>query len=248
MPQKPIDYANSSIYKLCCRDTDITDCYVGSTTNFRTRKSVHKNNFNNEKDKAYNYKVYQFIRDNGGWLNWDMILIEKVNVNDGNELHKEERKWIEQLNATLNCQLPTRTRKEWCEDNKDKLTEKSKEWCENNKDKIKEYRENNKDKIKEYNKEYYDKNKNKEYYKEYYDNNKNQLLEKMKGYRENNKEYYKEYRENNKEYTKEYYENNKNQLLEKMKEKVECPICNSIVNKNNLLRHQKSKKCINASK
>ena len=191
MPKKPIDYANSSIYKLCCRDTDITDCYIGSTTNFRSRKWTHKNSCNNENDKAYNYKVYQFIRDNGGWLNWDMILIEKVNVIDGNELRKEERKWIEQLNSTLNQTIPTRT--------------------------IKEYYENNK-------------MEKREYQKEYRENNKEIINEKKKRYYEINKVKIKE------------------QKNEKRNKKVECPICKSIINMSGLSRHQKSKKCINASK
>ena len=204
MTKKPIDYSKSCIYKLCCRDTNITDCYVGSTTNFRTRKWQHKSYCNKEDNKAYNRKVYQFIRDNGGWNNWDMVLIEKVNVNDGYELHKQERKYIEELNSTLNCCIPTRTMKEWCENNKEKL----KEYRENNKDKIteikKEWCENNKEKIKKWKKEYY----------------------------ENNKEKLKEYRENNKD---------------RLKEKIECPICNSIVRKYSLKRHQKTMKCMSAS-
>jgi len=204
MTKKPIDYSKSCIYKLCCRDTNITDCYVGSTTNFRTRKSNHKSNCNSQNKKDYNRKVYQFIRDNGGWNNWDMVLVEKPKVNDSYELHKQERKYIEELNTTLNSSIPTRTTKEWYENNKDKLTEKRKEYCEENKDKIKEYRENNKDKKKEY--------------------------------RENNKDKIKEYR-------KDYYENKK----DKLKEKIECPICNSIITKNHLNRHQKSKKCMSAS-
>ncbi len=210
MPKKPIDYANSSIYKLCCRDTDITDCYVGSTTNFRTRKSQHKSSCNKENNsRIYNLKVYQFIREHGGWDNFDMVLVEKVNVNDGNELKKEERKWIEQLNSTLNCQLPTRTRKEWCEDNKDKITERKKI-----------YHEKNKDKIKEKHKQYYKDNKEsiKEYHKDWYENNKESI----------------------KKYHMDWYENNK--------EKIQCPICNSVITKHNLSRHQKSMKCINASK
>jgi len=224
MPKKPIDYANSSIYKLCCRDTDITDCYVGSTTNFRTRKNQHKCVCYKQEYKTYNRKVYQFIREHGGWENWDMVLIEKVNVNDGNELHKEERKWIEQLNATLNQVIPTRTIKEY-----------QKEYLENNKEKIrgkrKIYRENNKEKI-----------------KEYYEDNKDKLKEKKKIYREINKDKIKEYRENNKEYYKEYQEINKVKIKEQRNKKMECPICNSIVNKGNLPRHQKTMKCINASK
>jgi hypothetical protein len=35
-------------------------------------------------------------------------------------------------------------------------------------------------------------------------------------------------------------------ITEKRKEKVNCPICNSLIRKGNLLRHQKSKKCLNA--
>lgn len=180
MTKKPIDYSKSCIYKLCCKDTNITDCYVGSTTNFRSRKYHHKSSCNNENNSGiYNLKVYQFIRDNGGWDNFDMVLVEKVNVNDGNELHKEERKWIEQLNSILNHQLPTRSMKEWFEDNKDKLTEKKKEY-------YKEY----KDKIKEKHKQYYKDNKEsiKEYYKDWYENNKESIKKYNIKYYENNKE------------------------------------------------------------
>jgi len=202
MPKKPIDYANSSIYKLCCRDTDITDCYVGSTTNFRSRKCQHKSSCNKENNRDYDRKVYQFIREHGGWENWDMILIEKVNVNDGNELHKEERKWIEQLNSTLNCRIPTRTDKEYREENKDKITERKKEYYFDNKEIVKER------------------------YKEYYKKNKNELLEKSKN----------------------YYENNKNKVKERHSKKIQCLICNSIINRRGLKEHQKTMKCINASK
>ena len=183
MPRTKIDYSKSCIYKICCKDTSITDCYIGSTTCMRRRKTCHKSNCNNENCKKYNYNVYKFIRDNGGWDNFDMILIEKVNVNDGDELRKEERKWIEKLNSTLNCKIPTRTHYEY----------------------NKEYRENNK-----------------EYQKEYRENNKDEILEKAK----------------------EYYENNKEKISEYRKEKVECPICQCIITKQHLKRHQKSKKCL----
>ena len=54
----------------------------------------------------------------------------------------------------------------------------------------KEYRENNKDKIKEYQKEYREENKDKkkEYDKEYRENNKDKIKENKKEYRENNPE------------------------------------------------------------
>ena len=80
MPRKDIDYSNTIIYRIVCKDTSITDCYVGHTTNFINRKNGHKTKCNNEKDKNYNLNVYQFIRDNGNWENWDMIEIERCNA------------------------------------------------------------------------------------------------------------------------------------------------------------------------
>ena len=56
-----VKYNESMIYKLCCKDTDITDIYLGSTTNFRCRKNQHKSQCHNINAKGYNYKVYKFI-------------------------------------------------------------------------------------------------------------------------------------------------------------------------------------------
>ncbi len=43
MPRNEIDYSKTIIYKIVCNDLTITDCYVGSTTDFKTRKAAHKN-------------------------------------------------------------------------------------------------------------------------------------------------------------------------------------------------------------
>ena len=163
------NYNKANIYKLCCKDINIKDIYIGSTTNFTRRKCEHKKSCNNEKHKAYNFNVYRFIRENGNWSNWDMVLVEEVSCETKLELHKIEREYIEKLGATLNSSIPTRTQKEYREDNK----EYDKEYYENNKEKkkekSKEYYEKNKEKIKEkkkeYSKEYYEKNKEKK--KEY---------------------------------------------------------------------------------
>jgi len=54
------------------------------------------------------------------------------------------------------------------------------------------------------------------------------------------REYLKEYRESNKDKIKEQ----KKQYYQANKEKVNCPICNSIVVKSVLSKHQKSIKCL----
>ena len=139
-------YQNSIIYKLCHQnDLDNENIYVGSTTNFRSRKNKHKTTCNNEKDKKHNSFVYQFIRDNGGWNEWQMIPIEVFPCNDKNELEIRERHHIELLKSNLNKTIPTRTLKEYYQDNKERI----KEYKEANKEQIKEYREANKKKIKE---------------------------------------------------------------------------------------------------
>ena len=101
------------------------------------------------------------------------------------ELEEEEAKYIRE-NKCINIKTPGRTKKEYYEDNKEKLLEKVKEYNENNKDKIteynKKYNENNKEKMKEYQKEYNENNKDKlkEYKKKYRKENKEKLLEKKK--------------------------------------------------------------------
>ena len=80
------NYNKSMIYKLCCNDPSIKDVYVGSTTNFTRRKHQHKNSCNNEKDRYHNRYVYRFIRDNGGFENWSMILVEDVCCENNKQL------------------------------------------------------------------------------------------------------------------------------------------------------------------
>lgn len=175
MPKTPIDYSKTIIYKICCKDPTITDVYVGHTTDLIKRRHAHKCSCCNPDNKGCNLYIYQFIRDNGGWDNWDVIMIEECNLNNHNEALKKERWWLDELKATLNKYIPSRTFEEWNKDyyqkNKDKIKDKNKEYRENNKDK-------NKDKNKEYNKQWYENNKGK--IKEYRENRKDKIKEKNK--------------------------------------------------------------------
>ena len=56
MPRLPIDYSKAFIYKICCKDKNIEECYIGSSTNFVNRKNQHKNSCNNINNKEYNQK------------------------------------------------------------------------------------------------------------------------------------------------------------------------------------------------
>jgi len=186
MPRTNIDYSKTIIYKICCKDLNIADIYVGHTTDFKKRKYCHKSNYYNiNKKYDYNLKVYQFIRANGDWENWDMIEIEKYNAIDSYDAKKRERYWIEELKASLNARIPSRTQNEYYKDNIEDIKKYKSNYRENKKEFIakqkKIFYETNKDKINQINKEYHEKNKNiiNKKTKEYYDKNKDIINEKI---------------------------------------------------------------------
>jgi len=174
----------SVIYRVSCKDETIKDCYIGSSINFKQRKIEHKSRCNNENTNGYNFKLYKFIRDNGGFDNWKFDILEELETTTSNEMLKKERYYYDLNNATLNSDTPNRSLKEYYNDNK-------------------EYKQN--------------------YHKLHYEKNKDEFIEKSKN----------------------YYHKNKTIILQKRKLNIECNICNCLITKINLKRHQKSKKCNN---
>jgi hypothetical protein len=94
-------YMNTIIYKIFCKDENIKDVYVGMTTNFESRKFYH------ERDSETKLlKLYQFIRNNGGWSNWDMTILSEYTCT--NYIHASKLEWIwwKRLKASLNSVQP----------------------------------------------------------------------------------------------------------------------------------------------
>ena len=151
------------IYIIKCKDKNIKDCYIGSTTNLKKRIINHKSDCNNENTKNYNAKKYQFIRENGGFDNFYFEILENdIEFNNRKELNKIERYYVEEFKSNLNTELPCRTKKE-LKELKQKLRKKYKDYDKqyriDNKEKMTEYYNINKEKIKEKNKEHYNINK-----------------------------------------------------------------------------------------
>ena len=136
----PVDYAKGFIYKWVCDDLNVEDSYVGSSTNFNERKRLHKYRCTKVDNPKYEYPLYKTMREKGGFENWTMVLIEKFKCEDKHSLEARERFFIEQLKPTLNQRIPTRTDKEYRDDNKETLSEKSKIYRTQNKEKIQQIR------------------------------------------------------------------------------------------------------------
>lgn len=186
MPRLPIDYSKTIIYKIVC--DDLPDyVYIGSTADFRRRKSKHKSDCNNEISKHHNCKLYQTIRENGGFENWKMIEVERfTECKDGNDARKREQYFIDEFKSNLNMRKSIITEeqkkeydKKYYEDNKEQILEQQKQYYEQNKDQIleqqKQYDKTHKEQKKEY---------DKKYKKQYREQNKEKIKEYNKQYRE----------------------------------------------------------------
>ncbi len=102
MPKTKIDYGNTTIYKISCKDSKVKDVYVGYTTNFIQRKYFHKNNCVNREATNYDDRLYAVIRKHGGWENWKMENIHICNCEDYNAAKKIVQEYAVTLRATLN--------------------------------------------------------------------------------------------------------------------------------------------------
>jgi hypothetical protein len=106
MSKVDIDYSNTIIYKISCKNISITDVYVGHTTNFVQRKKAHKQSCNNDKYPNHSCNLYKVIRENGGWDNWNMEIVNFFNCSDNYEARQKEHEYFTLLNATLNSIEP----------------------------------------------------------------------------------------------------------------------------------------------
>ena len=122
-----MDYQNGKIYRLI--NNEMPDLvYYGSTcTELRKRLCQHKSD---TKRKNNSSKIlFEFGKV-------EIILVEKYPCSDKSELISRERFYIEN-NKCINKIIPSRTVKEYREDNKEKIKEYSKQYRKNNKEKIK---------------------------------------------------------------------------------------------------------------
>ena len=137
------NYQNGKIYKIVSNHTDKK--YIGSTTqSLSVRLASHKRDFKQDRNCS-SRKLFELG-------NVEIILIEKCPCEDRMELHKRERFHIEN-NDCVNKHIPSRTSKEYYQQNKEIIKKRNNNYYHNNheicSDRGKNYRENNKEKIRQ---------------------------------------------------------------------------------------------------
>ena len=102
-----MNYSDCIIYKITCQNPDIKNIYVGHMFNLHKRSLDHKSKCNNPNSKEYNSKLYTTIRDNGGFNNWTIEIVENyVDCSSVDDARSRERYWCKELQANLNKNRP----------------------------------------------------------------------------------------------------------------------------------------------
>ena len=186
-----IDYSKSCVYGFMKGDK--ID-YIGSSRNFKSRYGSHKTHCNNEKDRDYNFSLYKYMRENGGFDSWKMVLIrEYPDCKSEEELRTYETEFYNEYKPMLNKNRPLLTDEERLyytefrsEEAKEKTKQKGIAYYAENKEKFKQYsdkyREENAEALRAKVSSPEAKNKQKEYYGE--------NIEKLKLYRRKKREEY----------------------------------------------------------
>ena len=156
MPKKAIDYSNTDFYKIVCKDLNVKDMYIGHTTDFIERKNQHKTRCCNPENPKHNFNVYKCIRENGGWENWEMVLINTFGFNNHLEARAKEREMFEELKPSLKMLKPMTTSEEhrtnslqYYYNNIDKCREQHKRYWDEHAEEYKQDRRNNPEKYRE---------------------------------------------------------------------------------------------------
>ncbi len=164
-----VNYNNGKIYKIEPKcEHEEGDIYIGSTTKqyLSQRMNSHRQHYKTWKNEKNPKHVRSYdLFDKYELINCEIILIENVNCDSKEELHRREAFHIKS-NKCVNKVIPLRTEAEYRHEHKDKRNERNRlKYHENPdiRDKVRLscqiYREENKEVIKERKKLYREENK-----------------------------------------------------------------------------------------
>jgi hypothetical protein len=73
----PYDRIDTDLYVISCKDSSITERYIGYTTNFDDIcKKYYIDDYEDTKGSKSRSKLYMFVKQHGGWDNWDITILE----------------------------------------------------------------------------------------------------------------------------------------------------------------------------
>lgn len=213
-------YHKAKIYKIV--DNKYTKCYIGSTCqDLSKRIAEHRRNFRCK--QHHNVSVYQLFRE-FGIENCKIELIEHFPSNSKEELAKREGEII-RTTECVNKRVEGRTRKEYYQDNCEKILENNRY-----------YQQDHRQEIHEQQNQHYKENRDKvlEERKRFYQANLTKILDRAKKYRQNN-------RDQLNEKCRQYYHKNKSTIQKQCRVKIACE-CGCQIRRSDIAKHRKTNK------
>ena len=109
------------LFKMMCKIKTIKDHYIGFTTWHLEFKLRHmRSDYTNANSPSYNSKLNNFIRDNGGWENWQMQLISEGDWQNRKHAQQQQQALVKASPwATLNQEYYTKTKEEQLEERRE---------------------------------------------------------------------------------------------------------------------------------
>jgi hypothetical protein len=156
-------YKTAFIY--CIKSYQTDDIYIGSTAQrLSKRLSQHRSKYKDYLNGKFNYiSSFEIVKYEDSYIE----LIESLKDVNKMEMEKIEGTYIKNMDC-VNKFIAGRTKKEYKQDNKERISEYTKQYYKDNKEQIIEHQ-----------KQYYNDNKQQiiEQIKEYYNDNKQKILE-----------------------------------------------------------------------
>jgi hypothetical protein len=140
-------YSKSVIYKIVPKDIDLDYIYVGSSHRFNDRKSAHKSDYHNELSPRYKLDVYNYIRNNGGWYNFVIIVIEEYPCESKRELEKREQYWKEIYGSNVGKRAYAEKNQYYLDHKEEILTRLRTDYDDNKRQQKRDYYLKNRDKV-----------------------------------------------------------------------------------------------------
>jgi len=100
-------YKNFVIYKIY-QTNDPSMLYIGSTIDFKRRRSQHIKNTTNKRKRSYRYPLYKYIRQIGGFDKFNIEIVEEYPCESKGAGLLREKELIKSLNANLNIANPVK--------------------------------------------------------------------------------------------------------------------------------------------
>lgn len=163
-----------TFYMLRCKDEKVSEFYIGSTKDLKPRIRAHKKAYDECSQKLEGRVLYTFMKENGGFDNWEFKIVNQVVYFDEPTRRRQEQVYLDFYMPALNMVKARRSDEEKriyqreydrarYAANREEILQKQKEYSSLNKDKVHErrvkYYAANREKALQYSREYYRKKK-----------------------------------------------------------------------------------------